>query len=58
MKGTKKLQNFFVDEKVPRYNRKQIPIIVDDQDAIICIGNLRFSEKHKHLSDKISIKKR
>lgn len=58
MKGTKKLQNFFVDEKVPRYNRKQIPIIVDDQDAIICIGNLRFSEKYKHLSDKISIKKR
>lgn len=58
MKGTKKLQNFFVDEKIPRYNRKQIPIIVDDQDAIICIGNLRFSEKYKHLSDKISIKKR
>ncbi len=57
MKGTKKLQNYFVDQKIPRYNRKQIPIIVDDQDAIICIGNLRFSEKYKHLSDKISIKK-
>lgn len=57
MKGTKKLQDFFVDEKVPKYDRKQIPIIVDDQDAIICIGDLRFSEKHKHLSDKIKIKK-
>jgi len=55
MKGTKKLQDFFVDAKVPKYSRKQIPIIVDDQDAIICIGDLRFSEKHKHLKDKISI---
>lgn len=57
MKGTKKLQDFFVDQKIPKYSRKQIPVIVDDQDAIICIGNLRFSEKHKHLKDKISIKK-
>ncbi|MBN2306418.1 tRNA lysidine(34) synthetase TilS [Candidatus Peregrinibacteria bacterium] len=57
MKGTKKLQDFFTDQKVPKYSRRQIPIIVDDQDAIICIGDLRFSEKHKHLKDKISIQK-
>ncbi len=57
MKGTKKLQDFFVDEKIPKYDRKQIPVIVNDEDAIICIGNLRFSEKHKHLSDKIKIEK-
>ena len=57
MKGTKKLQDFFTDAKVPKYGRKQIPIIVDEQDAIICIGDLRFSEKHKHLKDKISIKR-
>lgn len=57
MKGTKKLQDFFTDEKIPKYSRKQIPIIVDEQDAIICIGDLRFSDEHKHLSDKIKIQK-
>ena len=55
MKGTKKLQDFFVDEKVPKYERQQIPIIVDDNDDIICIGDLRFSERHKHLNDQIKI---
>lgn len=57
MKGSKKLQDFFTDEKIPKYSRKQIPIIVDDQDAIICIGDLRFSDDHKHLSDKIKIER-
>ena len=57
MTGTKKLQDFFTDQKIPKYSRGQIPIIVDDQDAIICIGDLRFSETHKHLKDKISIQK-
>ena len=57
MKGSKKLQDFFTDAKIPRHRRKQIPVIVDDRDAIICIGDLRFSETHKHLKDKISIKK-
>jgi tRNA(Ile)-lysidine synthetase-like protein len=57
MKGSKKLQDFFVDEKIPKYDRQQIPVIVDETDSIICIGNLRFSEKHKNMRDKIKIKK-
>lgn len=55
MKGSKKLQDFFVDEKIPKYDRQQIPIIVDENDDIICIGDLRFSERHKHLNDQIKI---
>jgi len=55
MKGTKKVQDFFVDAKIPKYDRKQIPIVVDENDDIICIGNMRFAEKHKHLKEKISI---
>ncbi|MFH0838047.1 MAG: tRNA lysidine(34) synthetase TilS [Patescibacteria group bacterium] len=58
MKGTKKLQDFFTDEKIPKYERRHIPVIVDEQDAIICIGNLRFSEKYKHLSGNIKIQKK
>jgi len=57
MKGSKKLQDFFVDAKIPKHDRKKIPLIVDETDSIICIGNLRFSEKHKSMRDKIKIKK-
>jgi tRNA(Ile)-lysidine synthase len=58
MKGTKKLQDFFTDEKIPKYDRKQIPVIVDEKDEIICVGNLRFSEPHKHLGQHIKIEKK
>ena len=57
MKGHKKLQDFFVDVKIPRHERKQIPIIVDENNDIICVGNLRFSESHKHLKDEIQVRK-
>jgi len=57
MKGTKKLQDFFVDEKIPRHERKRIPIIVNENNDIICVGNLRFSESHKHLKDEIYVRK-
>lgn len=58
MKGTKKLQDFFTDEKIPKYERQQIPVIVDEKDDIICVGNLRFSEPHKHLGKAIKIEKK
>lgn len=57
MKGSKKLQDFFTDAKIPKHDRQQIPVIVDDEDSIICIGDLRFSETYKHMKDQISIKK-
>ena len=55
MKGRKKLQDFFTDSKIPRYQRKGIPILVDENDDIICIGNMRFAEEYKHLKEHISI---
>jgi tRNA(Ile)-lysidine synthase len=55
MKGTKKLQDFFTDAKIPKHEREQIPILTDQNDDIICIGNLRFSEAHKHLKENIRI---
>ena len=45
MKGTKKLQDFFVDQKIPKSERHQIPIVVDENDKILSVGNFRFDRK-------------
>jgi tRNA(Ile)-lysidine synthase len=44
MKGSKKLQDFFTDKKIPLHERGQIPVIVDENDVIISVGNLRFAQ--------------
>jgi tRNA(Ile)-lysidine synthase len=49
MKGSKKLQDFFTDNKIPLHERGRIPVIVDENDDIMAVGNLRFSEKAKSL---------
>ncbi len=54
MKGHKKLQDFFVDQKIPKRRRHQIPIIVDENDDIICVGTLRYSNQAKYLDVRIS----
>ena len=54
-KGHKKLQDFFVDEKIPNTERKEIPIIVDKNDDILMIGNLRSSEKNPNIYKKIKV---
>lgn len=58
MKGTKKLQDFFVDEKIPRQERSRIPIIVDENDHIICVGDLRFSEAFKEMKEEVRVVRR
>jgi len=47
MKGRKKLQDFFTDEKIPQQKREQIPLIVDRQDNIIAVYNLRIDDTVK-----------
>lgn len=37
--GKKKLQDFFVDEKVPREKRNSIPLVVKDQEVIAILGD-------------------
>ena len=44
MKGTKKLHDFFIDEKIPREERRQIPIVVDKKGIIWVIGQ-RISDR-------------
>ncbi|MDD4352435.1 MAG: tRNA lysidine(34) synthetase TilS [Candidatus Gracilibacteria bacterium] len=47
LKGTKKLQDFFTDQKVSVFARSSVPIIVDSRDEIVWIAGYRISEKFK-----------
>jgi tRNA(Ile)-lysidine synthase len=42
--GRKKLQDFFVDQKVVRERRDSVPIVVDDQDRIVWVAGHTISE--------------
>jgi len=46
MKGTKKLKNFFIDEKVPLELRDKIPLVVSEGEIIWVVG-YRISDKFK-----------
>ncbi len=44
MSGSKKVQDFFVDKKIRRELRKNIPIIVDDNGKIVAVGTYRIDK--------------
>ena len=48
--GTKKIKEYFIDEKIPVFLRENIPLIVID-DEIACVGTMRVSEKFKPSSN-------
>lgn len=39
MRGSKKLKDFFIDEKIPRYERDAIPLVVDDGNIVWVAGH-------------------
>jgi tRNA(Ile)-lysidine synthase len=43
MAGTKKLQDFFVDERVPSDQRDSVPIF-ENEGGIIWVGGMRIAE--------------
>ncbi len=49
MKGSKKIQDFFTDSKIPRAERKSIPIIVDRNDSVLSIADIRVANKGVYL---------
>ena len=51
MKGTKKLKSFFIDEKIPRNQRKSIPLLTTKNDDIIWVYEKRIGECYK-ITDK------
>lgn len=44
MTGSKKVQDFFVDKKIRRDLRKNVPIIVDSDDNILAVGRYRIDK--------------
>lgn len=46
MRARKKLQDFFVDEKVPAHERDEIPLLCDQRDIIWVVG-MRLSDEYK-----------
>ena len=50
MKGTKKLKDYFIDEKVPKDLRDSIPLVVDNRDIIWVVG-YRTNEMYKLTND-------
>jgi len=44
LNGHKKLQDFFVDRKVPRHIRDAVPIVVDHQDRIVWVAGYGIDE--------------
>ncbi len=50
MMGSKKLKEYFIDEKVPREERDAVPLIADGSEVVWIVGR-RFSEKYK-ITDK------
>jgi tRNA(Ile)-lysidine synthase len=56
MAGTKKLQDLFVDLKVPRRKRRSIPLLVD-REAILWAAGIRLSGKARITGDTKSILK-
>ncbi|MBD3156561.1 tRNA lysidine(34) synthetase TilS [Candidatus Peregrinibacteria bacterium] len=47
MKGSQKLQDFFVNNKISSKKRNNIPLIVDKNDTILAIGTHAISNHHK-----------
>jgi tRNA(Ile)-lysidine synthase len=46
MKGEKKLKNFFVDEKIPRFERYGVPIFTS-KGEIFWVGGMRIDDRFK-----------
>lgn len=44
--GFKKLKDFFIDEKVPRLKRDQVPI-VESKGNIVWVGGMRIDDRYK-----------
>ncbi len=55
MRGSKKVQDFFTDAKIPKRLRPGIPLIVNEKNDIISIGPLRFSALGESLKPKLQI---
>ncbi len=45
--GSKKLKEFFIDQKIPRQNRDRYPLVVSPQAEIIWVAGLRIAHPYR-----------
>jgi len=50
MRGSKKIKDYFIDEKIPRQLREKIPLIVDNKNILWVVG-YRTSNLYKITKD-------
>ncbi|MEM4408446.1 MAG: tRNA lysidine(34) synthetase TilS [Candidatus Caldarchaeum sp.] len=50
MVGEKKLKSFFIDEKVPRFLRRRVPVFMS-QGEVLWVGGMRVDDRFKLTSD-------
>jgi len=47
MEGHKKVKDILIDQKVPKYLRGEVPLVVDAADNIIWLAPYRISDDYK-----------
>jgi len=47
MKGSKKLKSFFIDEKIPKSERKSVPLLISKDGDIIWVYEKRIGENYR-----------
>jgi tRNA(Ile)-lysidine synthase len=55
LSGAQKLHDFFIDHKVPRDERPQVPLLVDGDDRIVWVIGYRLSEIFKVTSQTVEM---
>ncbi len=53
MKGRKKLKEFFIDKKIPRGERKKLPVLTSKNNDILWIVGLRMDERFRAREDTV-----
>jgi len=43
MRGSKKLQDLFVDARLPARDRRRVPVVTDDSGRIVWVAGLRLA---------------
>jgi tRNA(Ile)-lysidine synthase len=47
MKGSKKVSDFFIDQKIPLHQKDEIPLVINGNGGIIWIGGYRLDDHYK-----------
>jgi len=55
LNGSKKVSDIFIDNKVPKHKRNTYPILVDANNTILWVPNLKKSQFSKDFSEKYDI---